>query len=134
MTKKIYFGHHITLYNTEDEVRLVGHIGRVLPYEVENPNQPHHDKAYMKRRDETGNGMDYYFEEVLPKMGAGVFIAFKDGKFGAGVFGEADFLLRAGKPIYEIDLEGRISEMASLDSSRRLSVEETRERIKEKVI
>ena len=72
--------------------------------------------------------MKYYFENVLPNMDAGIFQPFVDGKFGAGVFGEAKFLHKQGKPIYEITLEGVVSTL-ELDASRALSVEETRKRV-----
>ena len=48
---------------------------------------------------------------------------------GAGVYGEAEFLADAGKPIYEISIGGVITRL-ELDESRRLSVEETRKRIR----
>jgi len=71
--------------------------------------------------------MDYYFKEVLPRMSAGRFLSFEDCKFGAGVFGEAEFLANLNKPIWEITPEGKISSL-SLDNSRMLSIEEIRER------
>ncbi len=107
MTKKIYFGHTVDLYNTPKEGELIAAIERALPqYAVENPNQPVHEEGYQTAKRETGKGMSYYFEKVLPKMDAGVFQPFADGKFGAGVFGEAEFLHEQGRPIYEITLEG----------------------------
>ncbi len=72
--------------------------------------------------------MLYFFEEVLPMMDEGVFLPFDDGMFGAGVYKEAKFLEDAGKRIWEIDVEGGLSELV-LDESRKLSVEETRERV-----
>ncbi len=126
---KIYFGHPIDIYNTEKEKDLIEDIKKGFPeYVVENPNQPHHAEGYKIWKEKTGYGMDYFFKEVLPKMEAGIFLPFEDGKWGAGVYGEAEFLYERGKPIYEIDLEGRIKEM-DLDMSRVLSIEETRARV-----
>ncbi|MEK6857209.1 MAG: hypothetical protein AABX39_01330, partial [Nanoarchaeota archaeon] len=96
---------------------------------VENPNQPKHDEGYKKWKLEKGSGMKYFFEEVLPQMSMGVFLPFKDGLFGAGVYGEAEHLNKVlGKPVFEISLEGKISAL-TLNNSRMLSVEETRKRI-----
>lgn len=128
----IYFGHTVDLYNTPKEGELIATIERALPqYGVENPNQPVHEEGYQTYKRETGKGMRYYFEKVLPTMAAGVFQPFADGKFGAGVFGEAKFLHEQGKPIYEITLEGIVTEL-ELDDSRALTVEETRARVYKK--
>jgi len=132
MQGKIYFGHPINTYNTDLEAGLLRRINKKFPqYEIENPNQPHHIKNYLKLKAETGNGMPYFLEKVLPKMSAGIFLAFKDGMLGAGIFQEAKFLSCQGKPIYEINFEGRITGM-QLGNSRALSIEETRKRTQEK--
>lgn len=129
MKSKIYFGHTIDIYNTPKEQELVAAIQRALPqYEIENPNQAQHQEGYERYREQTGRGMNYFFQEVLPAMEAGVFQPFADGKFGAGVFGEAKFLQERRKPLWEITLEGKISSLV-LDEARALSVEETRKRV-----
>jgi len=128
-TQMIYFGHPVNTYNTEKEGELVAIIQKEFSdYLIENPNQPHHQENYQKWKAEKGNGMKYYFEEVLPKMSAGIFLAFGDGMLGAGVYGEAKFLYDQGSPIFEIDLNGKVSEL-ELDESRFLSIEETRKRV-----
>lgn len=132
MKLKLYFGHTVDIYNTPKEQELIAIIGRALPeYEVENPNHPLHEEGYQTYKKEKGSGMKYYFEKVLPAMDAGVFQPFEDGKFGAGVFGEAKFLYEQGKPIYEITLDGVVSTL-EIDASRALSVEETRKRVHKK--
>ncbi|MBR9683662.1 hypothetical protein GOV03_03930 [Candidatus Woesearchaeota archaeon] len=126
---RIYFGHPVNTYNTEQETDLSAIIQQHFPeYEVENPNQPHHQEGYQRWKAEKGNGMQYYFQEVLPEMAAGIFLAFEDGMLGAGVYGEAESLHQDGKPIYEISLEGKISEL-DLDPQRFLTIEETRARV-----
>ena len=127
--EKIYFGHPINLYDTDSETFLISKLEQFFTgYHIENPNQIHHDESYKKFKVEKGNGMLYFFEEVLPSMDAGVFLAFEDGMFGAGVYKEAKFLVDEGKNIYEIDLEGELSALI-LDESRQLSIEETKKRI-----
>ena len=125
----MYFGHPINFYNTPKEIELLEVIERNFPqYSIENPNQPHHQNGYQRFKAERGNGMKYYFEEVLPKMNAGIFLTFEDGMFGIGVFGEAEFISSRGNPIWEVNLEGQIRTMF-LEQQRKLTIEQTRERI-----
>jgi len=127
--KKVYFGHPINIYGTTTEGLLIKAIERGFPdWEVENPNQPYHGEGYQRFKAENGNGMLYFYEEVLPQMDAGVFLAFEDGMFGAGVYKEAQFLVDNGKNIFEIDLEGGLTGLV-LNESRKLSVEDTRARV-----
>lgn len=127
--EKIYFGHPITIYNTVLEQRLIACIALAFPeHSLENPNQAHHQEGYRRWKEKTGKSMDYFFNEVLPRMSAGVFLPFEDGKWGTGVFREATFLKEQGKSIYEINLEGTITQMR-LDDTRALSIEETCARI-----
>ena len=126
---KLYFGHPVNVYNTPGEKRLCEIISREFPNaELENPNSLVHDEGYKKWKQEKGSGMKYFFEEVLPKMSAGVFLPFSDGFFGKGVYGEAEQISNQGGKIFEVNLEGKINIM-TLDSSRCLSVEETRKRV-----
>jgi hypothetical protein len=131
--KTMYFGHPVNFYNTPKESELLRIIKEFFPdFEIENPNQPHHSENYQKWKIEKGKGMLYYFEKVLPRMDAGTFLSFEDGMFGAGVFGEAEWLYKKEKPIYEITVGGIITPLSSLDYSRCLSIEETIERIRGK--
>lgn len=126
---KIYFGFPVSFFNTETESELVKIIKREFPgYDVENPNQEHHQQGYQRYKEAGERGMDYFFKEVLPNMAGGVFLPFEDGMLGAGVYGEAEFLATAEKDIYEISLTGEVKRL-DLDESRKLSIEETRERV-----
>lgn len=125
----MYFGHPINFYNTTKEAELIRAIETRFPeYSVENPNQPFHQEMYKKWKAEKGSGMKYYFEELLPRMAAGTFLAFEDKMFGAGVFGEAESIHNQRKPIWEISLDSIITPMV-IDTSRMLSIEETRKRV-----
>lgn len=134
--KKIYFGHPVNFYEGSEfnthgnkESELIKIISRRFPeYKIENPNQPPHQRNYVKWKEEKGNGMKYYFEKVLPKMNAGIFLCFEDGMFGKGVFGEAENLWKRKKDIWEINPEGRIRRMFPKPSLC-LSYEETRKRV-----
>jgi hypothetical protein len=129
MTKlKVYFGHPMNTYGTEIENKLIGIIEKHFSeYELDNCNQPHHQEAAKKSREETGNSMEYFFKEFIPKMSLGGFLSYRDGMFGAGVYAEAVQMYQERKPIYQIDYEGIIFEM-NLDDSKRLSISETRAR------
>ncbi len=96
---------------------------------MENPNKLIHQKNYQKWKKECGDGMLYYFKEVLPKMDSGIFLPFEDGMFGKRVFGEMKKLGDLGKPLWEIGFRGKINSIDKIDYSRELSVEETRKRI-----
>ena len=130
MKQKIYFGHPINVYDTELESFLMKKIYEVFPdAEIENPNQKHHAEGYKRYSDSGGRGMDYYFKEVLPNCQAGIFLPFRDGKWGAGVFGEARFIFDLGRPILKIDPLGTIRIFLP-DLAEVLTVEETRARIR----
>ncbi len=127
---KLYFGHPINVYGTELEKELIETIARSFPgWQIENPNQKHHEESYQRYADSGGRGMDYYFREVLPKCHGGIFLPFRDGKYGAGVFGEAEFLQKQGCRIWQITDTGYISRL-ELSASLALSVYETRSRIR----
>ena len=129
----IYFAHQIDIYGTLLEADLVSKIESELGHAVENPAQKHHDENYMAWRNETGNGMDY-FERLLysPKLIGEVFFPFEDGMIGAGVYKEIVTFLDLGKNVWEIDRTGAITSVDSLDSTRILSVDETRTRVYKK--
>ncbi len=132
MQPKLYFGHPINVYGTELEARLIAVIKETFPgWEIVNPGEQRHIKECERRKAAGQNAMEYFFKEVLPDCKAGVFLPFRDGKWGAGIVGEAKFLDENGHSIWQIDAEGHISriffnEVATLA----LSVEETRKRIR----
>ena len=125
----VYFGHPINFYNTAKEAELIEIIQKEFPgFDIENPNQTHHTRNYLEWKKEKGSGMAYFFDIVLPGCEKGVFMSFEDGMFGAGVFGEAEAMQRMERPIYELNVRGIIIPML-IDYSRKLSIEETRERV-----
>lgn len=134
----IYFAHPINYYmgsdlNTHGDVeeRLVEDIQRRFPgHKVFNPNQDFNQDNYVLWKKETGSGMNYYFDVILPKMDMGVGLSFsEDGMFGAGVYGELEKLYGMGKDIFEIRDSGVVIPMGCLDGKRKLSIEQTRERV-----
>lgn len=131
MRKKLYFGHPINTYNTELEDKLLQKISEIFPdWDIENPNQKHHQEGYKRRKEAHENGMDYFYKEVLPQCDGGVFLPFRDGSWGAGIFGEAEFLLEIGRPIWQIATDGVVTQITDLASVSLLSVEETISRVR----
>jgi hypothetical protein len=128
---KIYFGHPMNTYGTPLETRLLAEISEAFPsLYIENPNQPRHQEGCRRWEAETGNPMGYFFSEVLPSCCAGIFLPFRDGKWGAGVFGEAIVLMEQECPIWEISPGGIITPIDALNGSLELSIDETLARIK----
>ena len=126
----IYFAHPINFYNTPHERDLIKKITEFFPeYHVENPNQTHHQENYLLWRQETGSGMNYYFDVVLPHIEAGIFLPFQDGMIGAGIFGEMESLYNSGKKIWQINHDKQISRVFNLDLTKKLSIEDTRKRV-----
>lgn len=130
MHKRLYFGHPVNTYDTELEKRLLRKVMGAFPYsQIVNPNEPQHQEGYERHKRTSGNGMNYFSEEVLPNCHGGVFLPFRDGKWGAGVFKEAQYYSDRGFPIWVINPDGFIDHLR-LANVQPLSVEETRARIR----
>lgn len=126
----IYFAHPVNTYGTPLEKELLDALARAFPdCEVLNPNAPEHDKGYREWKERTGRGMQYFYREVLPACSSGVFLAFRDGKWPKGVFGEAENLAKRGCPIFQIFPDGTIAKI-ELAEVEPLTVDETRARIR----
>lgn len=126
----VWFAYPMTYWNKKIEKDLINSLRtKFHKCFVETANCKGHEKLYQRWKKDTGHGMDYYFKCVLPRMDIGTFMAFEDGMFGAGAYGEAEKLASQNKPIYEINLKFKLKEL-TLDTNRRLSIEETRERYK----
>lgn len=130
MEKRLYFGHPVNSYNTELEGQLLRRIADFLhDWEIENPNQPHHQEGYKHWKEKTGKGMDYFVKEVLPSCQGGIFLTFRDGAWGAGVYMEAEFYAKQGQPVWSITHNGCIVKV-DLSTIQPLTIEETRARIR----
>ena len=130
MNKKLYFVHPVNVYNTRLEVNLIEKIKIAFPdWEIENPAETKHNEGYKEWQEKTGRGMNYFFNIVLPECQGGVFLPFRDGAWGIGVFGEAEFLSKKDLPIWQISSDGEISEI-NLKNTNVLSIEKTRLRIR----
>ncbi len=130
--RRMYFGHPINLYGTSLQAKLLITLQDAFQdWEIVNPDHPDHQKGYAEfaKAHPNGSGMGYFFEKILPDCQAGTFLAFGDGKFGKGVYGEAEWLQQRDRPIWEITPRFTITTLR-LDPERCLTVEATRERIR----
>jgi len=110
MLKRLYFGHPVNTYNTDLESQLLQRISESFPdWEIENPNQKCHQEGYAHWKETTGNGMDYFTKQVLPSCQGGVFLPFRDGAWGAGVYKEAKFYADQGYSIWTIAHDGTMN-------------------------
>lgn len=133
MKPKLYFGHPVNTYGTELEKKLLATIQHKFFFcNIVNPSDKHHCEEYERWTREKGNGMNYFLNEVLPSCDSGVFLAFRDGKWGAGVWKEMQVLVSLGKAVFEVTCEERFLAADFQDESRVLSIEETRARIRDK--
>ena len=106
----LYFGHPINTYNSTLEERLFRQISLSFRgWNIENPNQEHHQKKYEQWKKKTGSGMDYFIKRVLPNCKGGIFLPFRDGAWPSGVFMEAKFFADRKLPIWMIVSDGTIS-------------------------
>lgn len=129
MSKRLYFGHPINIYNTKLEDQLLRQISEAFPdWEIENPNQKYHQEGYQHWEETTSNGMDYFMNEVLPNCHGGVFLPFRDGAWGAGVFKEAKFCAEHEYAIWKINIDGTIANL-NLLTIQPLTIKETISRI-----
>jgi len=131
MKPKLYFGHPINVYDTKLGAWLKEKIAKAfLGWEIEDPSQPQHGEGYQRWKEKTGNGMEYFFQVVLPHCTAGVFLPFRDGRWGAGTYGEAQKLHAQECQIFQITPDGYITQV-DINSIQPLTIEETRVRIRD---
>jgi len=137
MRRKLYFAHPINTYNSDLEEYLVEIVQEYFAaWEIENPNQQKHQDGYKKFREEKGNGMRYFTEEVLPECRGIIALPFRDGKWGAGVAKEVLYFLENKLSAWQISLKGQLVVVVDLlpedlGEDMILSVEETRARLRD---
>lgn len=135
MPIKLYFAHPINVYNTDLEAMLIeriAHTPEFSKFVLENPNTDAHTHAYEARKKQTTDPM-VYFEEVVATCDALVFLAFRDGKIGGGVWREILAAEHNGLSLFEIFPSGRIAYMAYAELyslTRPLSREDTIARVR----
>ena len=110
---KCYYAHCQSIYDTPQEKRDI-EILEALGFEVINPNLPEHQKECK-----TFHNPMAYFERLAKSCNVLAFRALQDGNIGAGVVQEIKCF------------EGLIIELPSRILQRGLTVEQTREYLRE---
>lgn len=113
----VYFAHPVSDYGTLFETQVLDAMHGI---QVLNPNQPVHALGYAQ------HGMPY-FKPLCLSCDACVFLAFPDGRIGAGVAQEIRHFLAAGRPVNEILAPGRFApRLFEIQETRLLTFEQTR--------
>ena len=130
---KLYFAHPINTYGTPIEAACLLLIAELFPdFEVVNPSdQIHLDKvAELRKADPSANVMPY-FVDLVDTCDDVIVLPFGDGKWGAGVWAEAERIDRRGGAVWVINLKSNTVTLEFSDLAEfRLTVEETRARIR----
>ena len=138
--KRIYFGHPVNTFGTETEEEVIENVLSFLKklsfdggckWIIENPNTQIHQERCLEEKNKSGNAMTYFFDCVLPICSGGIFLPFRDGKWGKGVAGEAKFLIKNNCPVWEITHTGQIRKITTLSNLEILSVYDTRKKIRD---
>jgi len=116
----VYLAHPVSDYGTPRQRAAMEAI-KNRGFEVESPDQPHHQAAYKKR------GMEH-FREVVAACDGLAFLRFPCGGIGAGVAKEVETALRCGLPVWEIK-GADLAPVGGVMPSPVLTVEETRQRL-----
>ena len=131
MIRRIFFSHPVNTYDTPLERELLKKIAEAFTtWEIVNPNEPQHQEGYDRHKSASGNGMNYFTEEVLPSCHGDIALRFRDYMWPAGVYKEAKYFTDHNFPCYVITPEGFIGFGPILEVVTPLSVEETRSRIR----
>ena len=124
---KVYYAHCQAIYNTVQEQRDMDMLHK-LGFEVVNPSDQVHIaeviniKKQSSEEQQASAQIMAYFIKIVIECDALAFRAMPDGSIGAGVFEEISMMQRMGKPIFELP---------SGILRRRLSIEQTREYLRE---
>lgn len=131
MEQRLFFSHPVNTYGTPLEASLLKKIQEAFPvWEIVNPNEPCHQEGYDRHKQTSGNGMNYFIEEVLPSCHGNIALRFRNGDWPAGVYKEAKYYEDRGLPTYTITPEGFVGFAGLLGIVIPLTVEETRARIR----
>ena len=131
---RLYFGHPINTYGTELERELLAKIAERFPGTcIVNPAEPEHQEGVKRWQEKQGWSMGYFLKELVPTCDLGVFLRFRDGKIGAGVYGEVTSLEARTCSVYCFVEEAGNWRIIPWSPNHRdaLTVEETRVRIRD---
>lgn len=133
--RKIYYARPISVYGTALDAKLLALIAQKWKgCKIINPATKKHERIVqrLKKNNPDANVMGY-FTKLVKRCDEVVALPFPDGRWGKGVYTEAEAVLdlNAGKYVWVIDPATHdIRFVPVLDPTLCLSVEETRARIR----
>jgi len=96
--KLVYFGHPRLYYNTDLETNSIMMIHNRFPdYIILNPNQRRRFNRTVNR-----SGFNIFYS-LVGRCDVGVFMLMSDGRWGAGIYREAQRMEEQNKLIYEVN-------------------------------
>ena len=98
---KVYYAHCVAIYGSKQEKRDVEFL-KELGLEVNNPNTPEHQKAYMRIKDAGGDAMTEYFEHRVKENDILAFRANPDGSIPSGIHKEIKWAMEHEMGIIEL--------------------------------
>jgi hypothetical protein len=104
---KIYFGHSRMTYDTPEEQKAIQIIKDWFPQsEIVNPNIPEHQEGcwYSIEGEKLPGKEIGYFLRLSDQCDIGCFLQYYTGKWSAGSATEVNYMLEAGKQVFEIHL------------------------------
>jgi hypothetical protein len=131
----IYFAHPINTYNTELEEQCMQLIEETFPDEfIFNPSEDRVVNRFNEFRKKYPDTYMDFFKQLVRRCDKIVALPFRDGMIGAGIWLEVTehYLTKGDVEIYCINpFSGQIGTVSyEAINSRKLSIEETRARIK----
>lgn len=135
LNNMVYFAHPINTYGSDTESECLSLISNAFPNNaILNPSDAHIVDAFDDYKETHPHTYMEFFAKLVNRCTIIVFLPFRDGMIGAGVWYEiqehvkqwGDYQIWCVDPFNETIYQ--VSE--SVVTSRKLSVEETRKRIK----
>ena len=119
--KKAYYAHCVAIYGSKQEARDIATI-EALGFECVNPNTPEVAAAYQDYKQRNPHDPMQYFSRFSNECDVVIFRALPEGTIPAGIEKEIGWFIAFDKPVLELP---------SGMTRRRLTLEQTREYLKE---
>lgn len=129
----IYFAHPVNIYNTDIEKKCIELINQKFKNcIIINPGDDYYQNDFKGYREKNPENYMIYFKNLVEGCSIIVYLPFRDGMIGAGVWYEIHQLSNFVDSIYEINLIDNDINNVSIDyvDQHKLSIDETRIRIK----
>lgn len=133
----IYFAHPVNTYGTDIEKKCISLIeNKFRNCTIINPGEEYYQTSFKTYKEKNPRDYMNFFKELVETCSYIVYLPFIDMKIGAGVWFEVQQLYKIADNIYEINISDNQINKVTINhvNDNKLSVEETRIKIKEKFI